>query len=431
MMQQVRPFSFPYRGIVCLLALSWTGCAAITNPVADGIPVRRLPDEMIRPSPREDLKPVPLTALRQKPADTYLLAKGDILGIIIESVLGDRNQAAPVRLGDVPGQTPAQGFPIPVQEDGTIRLPYIDPLNVTDKNLVEVEESLVKAYTEDKKLLKVGTERILVTLLKPRTVTVLIVREDGGTSGVSAGPQYGQNGTIIGSSKRGSGYTLELPAYENDVLNALARTGGLPGTDAKTEVVIYHKKPKTKPNGELVTITRIPLRIRDSEALPFNSDDIVLNEGDILYLESREAEVFYTAGLLGSGQFPLPRDYDLDVMQAIALVRGPLANGGFSQNQFVGQSVTSGLGSPSPSLVTILRKMPNRHQVQIRVDLNRALRDPRERVLIQPGDFLVLQEKPAEAFARYITQTLRLNLFTQILNGGTGDATITGTGTGP
>ena len=31
----------------------------------------------------------------------------------------------------------------------------------------------------------------------------------------------------------GTGQIIDLPAYQNDVLTALARTGGLPGTDAK------------------------------------------------------------------------------------------------------------------------------------------------------------------------------------------------------
>ena len=43
------------------------------------------------------------------------------------------------------------------------------------------------------------------------------------------------------------------------------------------------------------------------------------------------------------------------------------------------------------------------------MDLNRAFRDPRERILIQPGDIIVLQETPGEAFARYFTQTFRFD----------------------
>ena len=38
-----------------------------------------------------------------------------------------------------------------------------------------------------------------------------------------------------------------------------------------------------------------------------------------MLIEGREREVFYTGGLLPGGEWPLPRDYDLDVLGAIAM----------------------------------------------------------------------------------------------------------------
>jgi hypothetical protein len=55
--------------------------------------------------------------------------------------------------------------------------------------------------------------------------------------------------------------------------------------------------------------------------------------------------------------------------------------------------------------------------VAIRVDLNRALRDPRERILIQPKDFIMLQEEPQEAFTRYVSNAISLP-FNYILTNG-------------
>ena len=57
----------------------------------------------------------------------------------------------------------------------------------------------------------------------------------------------------------------------------------------------------------------------------------------------------------------------------------------------------------------MLRKVSATQQIPIRVDLNRAFIDPRERILIQPGDIIVLQERPGEAVGRYLSQTLRIN----------------------
>jgi hypothetical protein len=70
-----------------------------------------------------------------------------------------------------------------------------------------------------------------------------------------------------------------------------------------------------------------------------------------------------------------------------------------------------GIGQPSPSQVTVVRKVPGNRQITIRVDLNRALQDPRERLLVQPGDILIIQETLGEAFARYMTTKFTFNFF--------------------
>src|SRR5207244_4076953 len=101
----------------------------------------------------------------------------------------------------------------------------------------------------------------------------------------------------------------------------------------------------------------------------------------------------------------------LDILEAVALVHGPLINGGLNPNNTTRTYVAPhGLGRPSPSLVTVVRKLSTGGQVPIRVDLRKALRDPRERILVQPGDVLILQEKPGEAVARYLTSVFRLEL---------------------
>ena len=113
------------------------------------------------------------------------------------------------------------------------------------------------------------------------------------------------------------------------------------------------------------------------------------------------------------------------MIQALTLVGAPLANGGFTQNAFIGSAVNSGLGSPSPALLTVLRPLSNGRQIPIKVDLNRALRDPRERLRVRGGDILVMQERPGEATLRYLTQTFRLNTAANTFQGGT----ITGAAT--
>jgi hypothetical protein len=124
----------------------------------------------------------------------------------------------------------------------------------------------------------------------------------------------------------------------------------------------------------------------------------------VVFLEARDWDVFYTGGLLPPGEHVLPRDRDLDVLEAVSLVLGPLVNGAFATSNLTGNLINPGIGNPSPNLLVVVRRTPDGGQVPIRVDLGRALEDPRERILVQPGDLLVLQETPGQALGRYFDQ---------------------------
>jgi hypothetical protein len=174
-----------------------------------------------------------------------------------------------------------------------------------------------------------------------------------------------------------------------------------------------------------VETIRIPLRVRPGEEVNIRPQDVILKNGDIVYVRARRGEVFYTGGLLPVRMFPLPRERDLDVVEAVALVGGPFINGGFNSNNLTGSLINGGMGFPSPSLVTILRRTHGGSQIPIRVSLNRALRDPRERILIQAGDIVLLQETVEEAITRYIQTNLRFNFLGTIIR----QRDLTGTAT--
>src|SRR5439155_2541782 len=79
-------------GALLLVAGLCGGCASFSNPtLADSIPVHRLPPEVFG-RPREEEKTIPLTLLRQKQPEVYLVEPGDVLGIFIEGVLGEKDK---------------------------------------------------------------------------------------------------------------------------------------------------------------------------------------------------------------------------------------------------------------------------------------------------------------------------------------------------
>jgi len=397
-----------------------TGCAAVTNTVADGIPVRRVPVEVLGRA-KADLKPIPLTLLRQRELDPYTLDKGDVLAVVADDVVAPAGSQVPFRQPDQFNSLAAVGFPIPVNDDGTISIPRLKPISVRGKTLAEVEQ-LIKDTAGGKNggpvLVNPDLARVTVQLLQKRIYSITVVRED---TQPTAGGTAVQGSQVIGTNKKGNGFTLRLQAGENDVLRALNATGGPPGLDAKDEVIILRGTyDPTKPEE---SITRIPLRIFPEQQFTLCEADIILRDGDVMKIESRDTstEVYYVAGVAGSRPFQLPRDFDLDVIQALTQVGAPLQNGGFSANQFQGAAVAAGIGSPTPALLTVLRQLPNNQQIAIRVDLGRAFRDPRERIRVLGGDILVMQERPGDAISRYLYQTLRFNTALSVLGSNNGN----------
>jgi protein involved in polysaccharide export with SLBB domain len=423
--------------MVLLASAIGAGCASWSNPtLPDAIPVSRLPPDVFGPS-REAEKTIPLTLLRQDQPKTYMLDAGDILGVFVEGVMGERGMNPPI-INIAPSQTgtpppPAIGFPIPVQEDGTVILPLLKPIPVKGMSTTELQALIARQYLEQR-LIAEGA-RVIVNLARQRQYHVTVIRQDAGSGfQLGAGVITSGAGATV-SAKRGTGYPLDLNAYENDVLNALSRTGGLPGLDATSTIVIERGnasgiKAGTKISevAKNVEQIRIPLRMRPDEQLPFRPQDVILQTGDILFIESRDTEVYYTGGLLPVAELILPRDYDLDVMEAVTEARGPLFNGGINFNNLSGTITTNGIGFPSPSEVTVIRKTPHGGQITIKVDLNRCAQDVRERVLVQPGDFIILQESMGESLTRWATQIFRVNFFLPIFRSAHTFANVTGTG---
>ncbi|MEM9702375.1 MAG: polysaccharide biosynthesis/export family protein [Planctomycetota bacterium] len=376
----------------------------------DAIPARRLPPAALA-RPKADLIDTSKARLRQKPQEIYVLGAGDVLGIYIEGVLGDEVEGSvpPVNFPEDASIPPSIGFPVPIRDDGTIALPLIAPVYLADMNLAEAEAAIRQAYLDagilnEESLLTTG---IIVTLLRQREVRVLVIREELGGGGGGDGP-----------TKRGSGFLVDLKAGENDLLTALSATGGLPGVDALNEVIIFKggesgsaeydariaalrrqpmcgcRPPLPDPYGP--GAVRIPLRFYPDNPPNFTEDDIILEAGDIVFIPARDRERYYTGGALGGGEFILPRDYDLNILQAVAAARGDVAATGTGINNiniFGGRGGRGGGGTTfPPSRAIVIRQLPNGcGEVAIRVDLARALTDPRERILIQPEDTIIVQ----------------------------------------
>lgn len=414
------------------------GCSTLS-----GIPVARVPREILHTEKKDDFQDISLLRLRRDKPDVYRLGPGDELAVYVPGMVGYEKRKEG-NVADVTYEVPlfdklsrtdrseagVVGRPFTVREDGVLRLPVVGSVNVQGLTVAEATSAVVDVALKSQRAIESQVKDTTVSLLTKRTVQVLVIREE--------------NGGVENVSKRGSGETVHLPADENDLLHALNETGGLPGVDAQNEVLIYRglfeegKKYDDllnsvghqncddncfcdeSPLPDPPTVTRIPLRYHPSRPPQFDEEDVTLNDRDIIIIRSRDTETFYTAGLLGGGEFQLPRDKDLDVLGAIAMAGGPVGQigtgvGGVNGGSSGGASKSGGFFQPTDCYV--LRELPCGDQISLKVDLDEALEDPNQRILIKPNDVILLKYKLSEEIGNVVLGLLQFNI---LFNGGGG-----------
>jgi protein involved in polysaccharide export with SLBB domain len=430
-------------------------CASVGCTTLKGVPAHRIPPQLLGDS-RNDRERIDYVRLRQDPPEVYLLAPRDVLGVYVGGVYGskDKGDVPPTHFPEAGNLPPAIGYPTPVREDGTISLPQVGPIKVEGLTISEAEIAVKRAYTEGpKRILEDSTDaQIIVTMMHPRTYQVLVIREDR-TNTYSQ--DYMSQRQVLASGNpnirnqstaNGNGALIDLKAYENDVLHALMLSGGLPDETAKNEVVILRgswrdaaerdrliAKASTAKNacdlcrlhhkdrwGDDPNVLRIPLRFDAETAVDFDEDSIILREGDVLLVESRERDVFYTGGLLPGGAFLLPRDRDVNVLEAIALAGGSIGGGvGAGAGRSAGMFGGGGLGALiPPSECIIIRSFDGCGSLNIKVDLNRALANPLDRVLIQAGDTIIVRYTTSELIGNIFLSTVNFNFLFNGFSGG-------------
>ncbi|HIK94733.1 MAG TPA: sugar ABC transporter substrate-binding protein [Planctomycetes bacterium] len=422
---------------VLLLTSFSTGCTCI-----NGVPVSRVPRELLQAERKNDFEDISLLRLRQDSPDVYRLAPGDVLGFHVFIRKDDElfPELAPVNFPEDGSLLPAIGSAVPVQEDGTIALPIVGPIQVEGLSRIDATERVRRAYTVDKQHFPIEVQFSL-TMIRKRTVRVLVIREE--------------SGGLADISKRGTGTVLDLPAYENDVLHALSETGGMPGLDVQNEIMIYRGMYEDgvssdqmlnhialqngqdcedpcfcdeSPQPDPPNVTRVPLRYHPSNPPQFTQQDIILEDGDIVIIRSRDKETYFTGGLLAGGEHALPRDKDLDIVGAVALAGGSLGssgtgiggigNGGGGGVGGGGSGSGGGGGYIQPSQVILIRELPCGNAITMKIDLKEALQSPAGRVLIQPNDVILLRYTLPEEIGNVLLGMMQFNF---LFNGFSGN----------
>ena len=348
-------------------------------------------------------RPVDPSRFRAPQPRVYTLDEGDTLGVFVEGVVGEADSVPPINYPPAGSSLgPAMGFPTLVLYDGTIRLPNVDPVSVKGLTVSQVELLLKKIYRDSENPIIAERSRVIVSLVRKRTVNVTVIRGDQSQARANS---RRSNTNAVAARSDGSAriVDLQLPAGENDLLNAMVQSGGLPGVNAKDQIQIFRnaRKPVLDPryrnglfprSGEAVQTNSSSIAIRsgagdrgNQQSARFPRSSARLNNGDIVQIASKPTEVYYTGGLLGGGEFLIPRDRALSVMDAISLA------GGVPQPQ-------NGFGAvplQQPRVLRLLR-IQNGRQSTFQFDLSGGYSQQAANTQIRSGDYLILDFSPSQ-----------------------------------
>jgi protein involved in polysaccharide export with SLBB domain len=332
--------------------------------------------------------------------ETYTLDHGDTLGVFVEGVVGELNEMPPVHQ-PVAGSSlgPAMGFPTLVVHDGTLRLPLVDPVNVRGLTVSQVESLLKKIYRQGDNPIITDRNRVIVSLIRKRTVNVTVLRGD--QSQARTAQRFGQqNRGPVASRSDGSSriYNLQLPAGESDLLGALMESGGLPGVNAQDQMQILRNAsgrssmarssfPRSRSSSAFSSqrvAQSAPVRY-GSPVSSFPRSNARLGNGDIVSVEAKPTEVFYTGGQLGGGEYLLPRDRPLSVMDAVAQA------GGVPQ----GRRGLAAVPLQEPRLLKLVRTAGGQ-QTTWQFDLSGGYSQQAAQTRVRAGDYLILDYSPAQ-----------------------------------
>ncbi len=202
----------------------------------------------------------------------------------------------------------------------------------------------------------------------------------------------------------------ELPRASSDLVKALAKAGGM-SEDAGTIVEIIRQPPMFatvadapvdsasptvhpvayQPNAQSPQLSPQTQRI-DLASITPGVGDYRLGDRDIVMVRPRDKEMVYVSGLVQKpGQFELPKNQELRLLDAIAMA--------------------GGLSSQVADKVLIIRHVPHRPEpAPIRASLASAKRNGQENLVLGAGDVVSVEQTPVTAVVDTVLKLLRFSV---------------------
>ncbi len=400
-------------GVLPFLVL-FTGCASWRMKT---VTTDELGAEMQASAPAR-LRPLQLASLGGPVAPQMKIQPGDMLDVTVSDLIGE-NQYYPV--------------PTRVLEDGTVRLPLVGSVTLAGLSLPGAEQAIFAAYCSQGILKK---PQVTVALRETRKVRVYVlgavnkpgqidlnaneadllsalVNAGGLTQDASTNVELRRRMTpgstplpgrrdrnVVQSSYRTVGYrpqysTLPEPAPiavagndwgkdypDGSVGNSPYHPVGPKGTPARnlpTSVLRAEGTIEPEPTTRIIPTPSdgraIHLDLTNEQDKQRLTQGFRLENGDIISIDDRKAKPIYVIGMVNRpGEYPLPVDRDLRVLEAIGLA------GGVDRSSL-------------PDKALVIRQRPDGSGVlAVRVDLNSAKKDNSQNIRLMAGDTLSVEE---------------------------------------
>ena len=324
----------------------------------------KLPPEYLAP-PVENVQTLDLSTLATSGIDSQTISNGDVLDLAIYAGYEDeRTRDRPVR----------------VAEDGTIVVPLVGPVPISGLEL-EVAEQVIASAAVERGVYRSPT--VTLTMRQRRANKI----------------------TVVGAVAKPGIY--DLPRGNSGLLGALVAAGGL-APNAGTDVEIRH--PNRKPadsavsgaptavqpasfdGGEGQGGSSSSIRLNLLEAAAQGGNGLLLDDGDVVMVSRRDPAPVQVIGLVKKpGQYPMPINQDLRVLDSLALA------GGWT--------------SPVADKVHVIRQIPGRSEpVVIQVSLREAKMHGQGNLRLAPGDIVSVEHTTATTMLSTVTRFIRITV---------------------
>lgn len=328
-------------------------------------------------------RPMNLAGVSVPGSSSALLAVGDLLEVSVSTGREDEKQEPMLAR---------------IANDGTVNIPVIGPVPVAGMEAYDASQSITRLAVER----GIYHHPVITVQIKTKAVNRITVVGAVSEPGVHELPRG--NCDLISALAASGGMTEEAgteveiirqpsPGLAQADAPATTIDSQTPMADSEIQLAAYQnlgpqQRRQARSSGWSVPQT---LRVDLAERGSRTPNEFVLKDRDVVRVVPRKKDVIHVAGLVNEpGQFELPRDQSLHLVDAIALA--------------------GGRSSPVADKVLVIRRLADREEpLAIQASLAAAKQDGRENLRLMAGDSISLEQTPSTALIDAMTRFFRLS----------------------